>query len=99
MISHLGALNLLVGTKIVSKIAWCPEGLWQLVILVGWAALVVPGFKFFSWLLQKAPRGILSYVIFFFGIPCPDHIWLWDNIHSIMVLSMFFPESLNYSRM
>jgi len=70
----LAAVVLIVGLRVlgagqlVSNPPFCPEGLWQLAILLGWGALLLPGHKLFTWLLEKAPRGIISYAIFFLAI-------------------------------
>ena len=48
----------------MNNVVWCPEGLLQIIVLVGWILLFFPGRKFFIRLLEKAPRGLLTFLTF-----------------------------------
>jgi glucan phosphoethanolaminetransferase (alkaline phosphatase superfamily) len=48
----------------MNRIVWCPEGSLQIVILIGWILLFFPGRNFFVRLLEKAPRGLITFITF-----------------------------------
>jgi hypothetical protein len=54
-------LDLLPRNLLAGLGAFCPAPPMRIAFFLAWIGLVYPGWKFFSWLLEKAPRGFLSY--------------------------------------